>query len=140
MLELRLLRAHLERCPSCAHIAFDMAAITDAIRSAQPEPLPAQIVVPRLPRRNRFGRVPGSRLIGQLASVAAGGVLALTMGSWSADKNLVTLSLPPVVIDVTDLAAVDAEPAELRMFRYVALLSRTTAAPRLGQRPGSQPL
>lgn len=140
MLELRLLRAHLQRCSSCADVAADMVAITRAIRSARLEPLPSQIVVPRLRRRTRFARLPGSRLAGQLASVAAGGVLALTMGSWSPGKDLSTLPLRPVVIDATDLEAVDAEPSELRTFRHAALLRGTAAAARLQNHLGSQPL
>jgi hypothetical protein len=139
MLELRLLRAHLGRCPSCARIASDIETITATIRAAPLEQLPEPINVPAL-KRSRFGRLPGSRLAGQLAAVSAGAVLAVTMGSFWSDETAGTISGPPIVIDETNLEAIDAEPTELRVYRHASLIAETPAAPRVGKHPGSQPL
>lgn len=144
MLELRLLQAHVERCGECARIAADIEAITDTIRSAPLEPPPGQIALPVLRRRTTFRRtiarrVPPARAAGRLATVAAVGLLAFTIGSWSSDE-IGTVPVRPLLIDEADLAAADAEPAELRVFRRAALLSDTPAAPRVGKRPGPQPL
>ena len=139
MLELRLLQAHLDRCPSCARTANDIEAITETIRSAPLEEPPAQISLPVLRRRSALGRIPGVALAGRVAAVAAVGLLAFTVGSWSSERAD-TLPGRPVVIDETQLASVDAEPTELRVFRRAALLRDTPAAPRVGKRPGPQPL
>lgn len=140
MLEVRLLRAHLHRCPSCARVATDIEAISDAIRSAPLESPSAPITVPTLRRRNFMNRAPGVRVVGRFVAVAAGGLLAFTVGSWSSDTTFVTAPVRPIVIDSTDLVAVDAEPMELRAFRRAALISETSAAPRFGKHPGSQPM
>lgn len=139
-LELRLLQAHLDRCPACARVAADIEAISEAIRSAPLEPPPAQIALSVLRRRSLLRRVPGTHVAGRLAAVAAVGLLAFTMGSWSSDEIVGTVPVRPIVIDEADLAAVDAEPTEFRVFRRAALLSETPAAPRLGKHPGPQPL
>lgn len=139
MLERRLLESHLARCSLCARVAADIAAISDAIRSAPLEPPPAQIALP--PRRHRLHRsIPGAHAAGRLVAVGALGLVAFTVGSWSSDRVVDTLPVRPIVIDETQLESVDDEPAELRVYRRAALLSETPAAPRVGKRPGPQPL
>ncbi len=140
MLELRLLQAHIERCPSCARVAADIEAISDAIRSAPLESPSTQIALPVLRHRTVLSRSPGIRAVGQFAAFAVGGMLAFTLGSWASDSTVVTMPVRPIVIDNTDFAAVDTEPTELRAFRRAELLRETPAAPRLGKHPGSQPL
>lgn len=140
MLELRLLQAHIQRCPACARVAADIEAISDAIRSAPLESPSAQFTLPVLRRRTVLSRSPGIRAVGQFAAVAVGGMLAFTLGSWSSDSTVVTMPVRPIVIDNTDFAAVDTEPTELRAFRRAELLRETPAAPRLGKHPGTQPL
>ncbi len=140
MLELRLLQAHVERCPACARVAADIEAISAAIRSAPLEPPPAQIALPVLRRRSVLRRVSGVNVAGRLAAVAAVGLFAVFMGSWSSDRIVEIAPVKPIVIDETSLEAVDAEPAELRVYRRAALISGTPAAPRVAKRPGTQPL
>jgi hypothetical protein len=145
MLELRLLQAHVERCGACARIAADIEAISDTIRSTPLEPPPRQIALPALRRgtmlrRTMARRVPPARAAGRLAAVAAVGLLAFTIGSWSSNEIVGSVPVRPLVIDEADMAAADKEPTELRVFRRAALLSETPAAPRVGKRPGPQPL
>jgi anti-sigma factor RsiW len=140
MLELRLLQVHLQRCPACARVATDIEAISDAIRSAPLEAPSAQVALPVLRRATLLNRTPSVRSVGRLAAVAVGGLLAFTVGSWTSDETVATLPVRPIVIDNTDFAAVNAEPAELRAFRRAELLSETSVAPRLGVHPGPQPL
>jgi anti-sigma factor RsiW len=49
-LERRMLESHLGRCSECAGYARDVSSITELLRDAPLEPLPAPIAVPR-PRR-----------------------------------------------------------------------------------------
>ena len=143
MLEQRLMRAHVERCASCARFASDVEAMSIAIRAAPLAPPATPIVVSALAlgRRRAFRRIPGAQLAGQLAAVAVGGFLAFTLGSsWSSNTIEVTVPVSPIVIDSADLASVDGELAELRVFRRAELLDQTAAAPRLGKHPGQQPL
>ena len=140
LLETRLLQAHIQRCPGCARVAADIEAISVAIRSAPLEAPSAQVALPVLRRATFFSRVPSMRSVGQLAAIAVGGLLAFTVGSWSSDETAATLPVRPIVIDQTDFAAVDAEPAELRAFRRAELLSETSVEPRVGVHPGPQPL
>ena len=140
MLELRLLQAHVERCPSCARVAADIEAISAAIRSAPLEPPPAQIALPVLRRRSVLRRVPGVHVAGRVAAVAAVGLFAVVMGSWSSDRIVETMPVKPIVIDEASLETVDAEPVEMRVYRRAALISGTPAAPRVAKRPGTQPL
>jgi anti-sigma factor RsiW len=140
MLELRLLQAHVERCPSCARVAADIEAISAAIRSAPLEPPPAQIALPVLRRRSVFRHVPGVHVAGRVAAVAAVGLFAVVMGSWSSDRIVEPMPVKPIVIDETSLETVDAEPVEMRVYRRAALISGTAAAPRVAKRPGTQPL
>jgi anti-sigma factor RsiW len=140
MLELRLLQAHVERCPACARVAADIEAISAAIRSAPLEPPPAQIALPVLRRRSVLRRVSGVNVAGRLAAVAAVGLFAVFMGSWSSDRIVEITPVKPIVIDETSLESVDEEPVELRVYRRAALISGTPAAPRVAKRPGTQPL
>jgi anti-sigma factor RsiW len=140
MLELRLLQAHTQRCPVCARVAADIEAISDAIRSAPLESPSAQVALPVLRRATFLNRTPSVRSVGRLAAVAVGGLLAFTVGSWSAHETGATLPASPIVIDNTDFAAVASEPTELRAFRHAELLSEMSAAPQSGRRPGPQPL
>ncbi len=140
MLEVRLLDAHLERCPSCARVAADIGAITTELRAAPLERPSTPTLVPRQRRRRAFGRVDGVRTVGRLAAVAVGGLLAFTIGSQSADVSVGTATPSPIVIDAVDLASVDAEPTEFRAYRRAALLDATAASPAVGKHPGSQPM
>lgn len=140
MLELRLLQAHVERCPGCARVAADIEAISVAIRSAPLEPPPAQIVLPVLRRRSVLRRVHGAHAAGRLAAVAAAGLFALGLGSWSSHTVVESAPVRPLVIDGRALEEADAEPAELRVYRRAALISGTPAAPRVAKRTGTQPL
>lgn len=140
MLELRLLRAHVERCAPCARLATDIEVLSLALRAAPLEPLSEPITIPSIRRRTVSDRIRGSHLVGQLALVAASGLLAFSVGSWSSGETIVAGPAVPILIDAADLAAVDAEPTELRVFRHAALISETSGAPRVGKHPGSQPL
>lgn len=139
MLEVRLLQAHLERCPACARVATDIEAISAAIRSAPLEPPPDQIALPVLRRRSVLRRVPGGHVAGRLAAIAAVGLLAFSVGSWSSERVTKAGSLRPVVIDETTLPSAEAERAELRAYRRAALMSETYLGQREGSRPGVQP-
>ncbi len=140
MLEQRLLRAHLRNCAACATFAADVQSITIRLRTA-PVNRPANgVVVARLRKRSLLQRIPGSHAVSQLAAVAAGATVAVTMGSWFSGETVRTVSTPPIVIDEVSLAEVAAEPAELRAFRRAAVLSETPAAPWVGKHPGTQPL
>lgn len=140
MLELRLLQAHVERCPSCARVAADIEAISAAIRSAPLEPPPTQIALPVLRRRSVLRRVPAVRTAGRLAAVAAVGLFAVVVGSLSSDRIVESSPVRPIVIDANSLEAADAEPTELRVYRRAALISGTPAAPRVAKHTGTQPL
>ena len=139
MLEQRLLQAHTERCAACARVAADYAAIADTLRSA-PLEVPTRRLAPQVGRRTAFSRFRGAHAAGRIAAVAAGGFLAFTLGSQSSDEIVGTSPVPPIVIDATDVATIDGEPTELRVYRRAALLSETPAAPALGKHPGPQPL
>jgi anti-sigma factor RsiW len=140
MLELRLLQAHTERCPSCARVAADIGAISEAIRSAPLEPPAARVALPVVPHRGILDRVPPVLALGRIAAVAAVGLFAFTLGSRSSDQ--VTSAVPPrpIVIDETTLPSAEADLAELRAFRRAALLSETSSGQRTVVRPGPQAL
>lgn len=139
-LELRLLEAHLGRCASCARVARDIEAISEAIRSAPLEPPPGQISLPVLRRRSRLGRLPGAQMTARLAAVAAVGLLAFTMGSWSSGRIVETLPGKPLLLDAAALEETEAEPSELRAFRRSALLRKSLAAEQARRPSGPQPL
>jgi hypothetical protein len=138
MLELRLLQAHTDRCPSCARVAADIGGISEAIRSAPLEVPSARVALPVEPRRSIRDRVPPVHALSRIAAVAAVGLFAFTMGSRSSDQ--VTSALPPIVIDETTLPSAEADLAELRAFRRDALLSQTSLGRRAGVRSGPQAL
>jgi hypothetical protein len=93
-----------------------------------------------LRRRSVLRRVSGVNVAGRLAAVAAVGLFAVFMGSWSSDRIVEITPVKPIVIDETSLESVDEEPVELRVYRRAALISGTPAAPRVAKRPGTQPL
>lgn len=134
-LEVRLLQAHLERCPACARVAVDIEAISEAIRAAPLEPPPAQIALPVLRRRSLRHRLPVTPTASRLAAVAAVGLLAFTVGSWSSDR-VASTSLRPIVIDETTLPSAEAERAEFRAYRRAALMSGTYVGQHEGSRTG----
>lgn len=140
MLELRLLQSHVERCPGCARVAADIEAISAAIRSAPLEPPPTQITLPVLRRRRALRRVPGAQVAGRFVAVAAVGLFAVAVGSWSSDRIVETAPVQPIVIDETALEDVDAEPAQMRAYRRAELLSDTSAVSVTVRRSGTQPL
>ena len=67
-LERKLLDAHVQRCPACAHFALDVAAVAAELRAAQLQPLPRPLSVPIWRRRPAYARV---RAVGAAAAVAA---------------------------------------------------------------------
>lgn len=141
MLELRSLWAHLERCPSCARIAADIEAITSSIRAAPLEEPPGHTALPARRRVSVLGRIPKSHLASQIASLAAGAIIAVTAGSWaSSDRPAGTGSVRPIIIDETGLASVDAEPVELRGYRHALLLGEQFSARPPVTHSGPQPL
>lgn len=140
-LETRLLHAHTARCPRCARVAADIQAFTNAVRTAPQEPPPAAISLYAAARRRPLRhRVPGLGLAGRVAAVAAVGVVGFTLGTRSPGEVPSAAAPRPILITPSELASADAEVRELRVFRRSALLSVTPAAPRLGKRPGPQPL
>ena len=67
-LERALMQAHVERCPGCARFVADVGAVTEALRSAAPEPLPHPVSLPA-----RAGRVRAGMLrLGAVAGVVVG--------------------------------------------------------------------
>jgi predicted anti-sigma-YlaC factor YlaD len=71
--ERALLDAHLRRCAGCAAYVLEIGAITEAMRTAELEPLARPIVVPM---RRRVGYA--SRAL--QAGAAAAAILAVTIG------------------------------------------------------------
>jgi len=141
MLELRSLRAHLSRCPSCARVAADIEAITSAIRTAPLEEPPVRSALPTRRRPGVLSRIPKSHLASQVASVAVGAIIAVTAGSWaSSDRPGGTGSVRPIIIDETSLASVDAEPVEMRVYRHALLLGEESSPRAPVAHSGSQPL
>jgi predicted anti-sigma-YlaC factor YlaD len=76
-LERKLLDAHVQRCPACAHFALDVAAIAAELRAAGPEPLARPLSIPIWRRRPVYARV---RAVGAAAAVA---VMALGIAARS---------------------------------------------------------
>jgi hypothetical protein len=138
MLELRLLQAHIDRCRSCARVAADIGAISEAMRSAPLEVPSARVVFPVGSRKSIRDRVPPVLALGRIAAVAAVGLFAFTMGSRSSD-HAPSPVLPPILIDETTLPSVEADLAEFRAYRRDALLSETYAGKHEGSHPGPQP-
>lgn len=66
-LERKLLDAHVQRCPACAHFAVDVAAVAAELRAAALQPLPRPLSVPIWRRRPVYARF---RAVGAAAAVA----------------------------------------------------------------------
>jgi len=76
-LERKLLDAHVQRCPACAHFALEVAAIAGQLRAAAPEPLVRPLSIPIWRRRRVYARM---RAVGAAAAVA---VMALGVAARS---------------------------------------------------------
>ncbi len=135
-LEVRLLQAHLDRCPGCARVAVDIEAISEAIRTAPLEPPPAQIALPVLRRRSLRHRLPVTSAAGRLAAVAAVGLLAFTVGSWSSNDIVGTVPVQPLLIDEADAGRGRRGAGGASRLSSRCALSETSAAPRVGSGPG----
>ena len=75
-LELRLLEAHLERCPACAEFAEDVILATRTLRAAPLESLAHPVELPR--RRVAFGVRRATAGVA-MAAAAAAALLAVTI-------------------------------------------------------------
>ena len=98
-----MLRAHTLRCLPCAAFEADAGAITQKLRLAPFEPLPAPVALP--PRRRTAAR------FAQVGAAAAVAVLAAGIGtllSSSPDRALLTAPVPPATALQLSLSYLDA--------------------------------
>ena len=102
-LEGAMLRAHAARCPACAAFQADATAITQRLRLAPLEPLPAPGALP--PRRRGVGRFV------QVGAAAAVAVLAAGIGtllSTSTGGSTLSAGLPRPTAEQLSVAYLDA--------------------------------
>lgn len=130
MLELRSLQAHLRHCTACARVAADIEAITSAMRAAPLEDPPALSAFAARRRTSLLGRIPRYGVVGQIASVAVGAIIAVTATFWASSDRIDSAApfRPIIIIDETSLASVDAEPIEMRAYRHALLLGEQDSA------------
>jgi ferric-dicitrate binding protein FerR (iron transport regulator) len=98
-----MLHAHAARCPACAAFQADATAITQRLRLAPLEPLPAPVALP--PRRRSVGR------FAQVGAAAAVAVLAAGIGtlfSNSTGGSTLSARVPRPTAEQLSLAYLDA--------------------------------
>jgi len=131
-LERKLLGSHLERCPSCADFAVEVAAIASELRTAALERIPRPVAIPSWRRRPAYARM---RAVGAAAAVAAM-ALGITARAPLSNGDQQTFQLPRVV----DFSGGDeTEIQQLRTLRSAALASERAFRNRPARHFGNQP-